>query len=213
MDFPSFGDLRSPDRLVGWRSIPCWNLVWLALIAACLTVATPARGQENAVITGTVTDPSGAAIANAAITLTNQATHVARQSVSGDSGGFNFVNLGVGQYTLVVTASGFQKFSRTDIVLNVAQTREENVSLTVGSAGDTVTVQADALQVQTETSEVSNLISGEQVTQLATNGRNVTSLAALGMGKSNNLPSFGGVDALTSANGISFNGTRVSHNI
>jgi len=213
MNFSSSRDLRSADRLVASRPNPWRSLFWLALIAACLTATTPAWGQENAVITGTVTDPSGAAIPNAAITLTNQATQVARQSISSGSGGFNFVNLGVGQYTLVVTAAGFQKFSRTDIVLNVAQTREENVSLTVGSAGDTVTVQADALQVQTETSEVSNLISGEQVTQLATNGRNVTSLAALGMGKSNNLPSFGGVDALTSANGISFNGTRVSHNI
>ena len=213
MNFPSFRDLRSAEWLSKSRSLLCHPLCWLALIAACLTASTTAWGQENAVITGTVTDSSGAAIPNAAITLTNQATQVARQSVSGESGSFNFVNLGVGQYTLVVTAPGFQKFSRTDIVLNVAQTREENVPLTIGSAGETVTVQADALQVQTETSEISNLISGEQVTQLATNGRNVTSLAALGMGKSNNLPSFGGVDALTSANGISFNGTRVSHNI
>jgi len=213
MNLHSFKNLWPADwtRLsnpVGWR-----NLIRLAFVAALLTATLPAPGQENAVITGIVTDPSGAAIPNAAITLTNQATQLARQAVSSESGGFNFVNLGVGQYTLVVTAAGFQRFSRTDIVLNVAQTREENVSLTVGSAGDTVTVQADALQVQTETSEISNLISGEQVTQLATNGRNVTSLAALGMGKSNNLPSFGGVDALTSANGISFNGTRVSHNI
>ena len=64
-----------------------------------------------------------------------------------------------------------------------------------------------------ETSEVSNLISGQQVEQLATNGRNITSLAALGLGVSNNLPPFGGIDALTSSNGISFNGTRQTHNI
>jgi hypothetical protein len=69
------------------------------------------------------------------------------------------------------------------------------------------------LQVQSETSEVSTLISGEQVSQLATNGRNVTALAALGLGVSNNLPPFSGVNALTSANGISFNGTRTTHNI
>ena len=53
----------------------------------------------------------------------------------------------------------------------------------------------------------------QQVTQLATNGRNVTALAALGMGVSNTLPAFSGVNALTSANGISFNGTRSTHNI
>jgi hypothetical protein len=121
--------------------------------------------------------------------------------------------VGVGHFNLTATVTGFQKFAKTDIVVNVAQTLEENVVLTAGSQAETVTVQADALQIQSETSEISNLISGEQVTQLATNGRNVTSLAALGLGKSNNLPSFGGVDALTSANGISFNGTRVTHNI
>ena len=76
-----------------------------------------------------------------------------------------------------------------------------------------MTVEADALQLQSETSEVSSLISGQQVTQIATNGRNVTSLASLGMGKSNNLPSYSGAVALTSANGISFNGTRNTHNI
>src|SRR5208283_473368 len=63
------------------------------------------------------------------------------------------------------------------------------------------------------TSEVSNLISGQQVSELATNGRNVTALAALGLGVSSTLPQFSGVDALTSANGISFNGTRSTHNI
>ncbi|MBW8870480.1 MAG: hypothetical protein JF563_06855, partial [Acidobacteriales bacterium] len=76
-----------------------------------------------------------------------------------------------------------------------------------------VTVEAQALQVQTETSEISTLISGEQVRQLATNGRNVVQLAALGLGVSNQLASFGGIDALTSSNALSFNGQRVAHNV
>ncbi len=121
--------------------------------------------------------------------------------------------MGIGTYTLNASAAGFQKYTKTDIVVNVAATLEENITLTVGSQAQTVTVAADALQVQSETSEVSTLISGEQVSQLATNGRNVTALAALGLGVSNNLPPFSGVNALTSANGISFNGTRSTHNI
>jgi len=110
-------------------------------------------------------------------------------------------------YTLDATASGFQKYTKTGIVVNVAATLEEDISFKVGSATQTVSVQAEALQTQTETSEVSTLISGQQVEELSTNGNNVTALAALGLGVSNNLPSFSGVDALTSANGISFNGT------
>ncbi len=209
-----FPSLQNPKlqlrRLIPSRAAAA---LCLATLLAFASLAPLARAQENATITGTITDSSGAVVPNASITLTNPSTGQSRQSISNTAGEYNFVNVGVGHFNLIATAPSFQKYTKTDIVVNVAQTLEENVVLTAGSQGETVTVQADALQVQTETSELSSLISGEQVTQLATNGRNVTSLAALGMGKSNNLASFGGVDALTSSNGISFNGTRVSHNI
>ena len=197
----------------GHGSIRRYKALWFA-VAAILFVLTPRGwGQDNATINGTVVDASGALIPNAEISLTNQATSQVRTAVSNTAGAYRFANVGVGSYTLSVLSQGFQKHTKTDIVVNVAQTLEENFTLTVGSQSQTVTVAADALQVQTETSELSTLISGEQVSQLATNGRNVTSLAALGLGVSNNLPAFGGVNALTSANGISFNGTRSTHNI
>ncbi len=189
------------------------SLLWLAITALLFVLAPQAWCQDNATITGTVNDVSGALVPNAELSLTNPATNQTRQVTSNSAGAFRFANVGIGTYTLSVTAQGFQKYSKTGIVVNVAQTLEENISLTVGNQTQTVMVAADALQVQTETSEVSNLISGQQVEQLATNGRNITSLAALGLGVSNNLPPFGGVNALTSANGISFNGTRTTHNI
>ena len=187
--------------------------LWFAMAAMLLVLMPRVWGQDNATITGTVADASGAVVSNAEISLTNQATNRVSKITTNTSGLFRFANVGVGNYTLTVSASGFSKYNRTDIVVNVAATLEENITLAVGSQSQTVTVAADALQVQTETSEVSTLISGQQVEQLATNGRNITSLAALGLGVSNNLPPFGGVNALTSANGISFNGTRASHNI
>ena len=189
------------------------RLLLLIVFALAMIVAPSARSQENATITGTVTDPSGAAVPNVAINLANQATGQVRQTISNSDGIYSFGNVGVGHFTLSASSAGFQKFTRTDIVVNTAQTLKEDLGLAVGSEGQTITVQANALQVQTETSELSNLISGAQVTQLATNGRNVTALATLGMGVSDNLPSFSGVLALTSANGISFNGTRTTHNI
>src|SRR5580658_6746351 len=192
-----------------WKSLA----VWFACTVSFLLLTTGAWGQDNATLTGTVADPSGSVVANAAISLTNTATGQVREASSNTSGVYLFANVGVGHYKLEVSAQGFQKYTKTDIVVNVSQTLESNITLAVGSQEVAVTVEADALQVQTETNEVSNLISGQQVTQLATNGRNVTALAALGMGTSTNLPSFGGVNALTSANGISFNGTRVTHNI
>ena len=186
---------------------------WLAGIAMLLVLTTGAWGQDNASITGTVTDPTGAAVANATISLTNTATGRGRQVISNTAGQYLFANIGVGNYTLDVSAAGFQRYSKTGVVVNVAQTLAADVALKIGNTQETITVEANALQVQSESNEVSSLISGQQVTQLATNGRNVTSLAALGMGKSNNLPSYSGANALTSANGISFNGTRSTHNI
>jgi hypothetical protein len=184
-----------------------------AFIAVLLALTPGAWGQDNATINGTVVDATGALVPNAAISLTNPATGQIRQVVSNSAGAYRFPNLGIGTYTLATSASGFQKYTKTNIVVNVAETLEEDIALTVGSQGQTVNVEADALQVQSETSEVSTLISGQQVSQLSTNGRNFTALAALGMGVSNNLPQFSGINALTSASGISFNGTRSEHNI
>ena len=189
------------------------GLLWLAVVAMFLLIVPQLRAQDNATITGTVADSSGAVVPNAALTLTNPANGQERETVSNSAGSYRFANVGIGTYTLAATAQGFQKYTKTGIVVNVAQTVVADATLTVGSEAQTVTVAADALQVQTETSEVSNLINGEQVSQLATNGRNITSLAALGLGVSNNLPPFGGVNALTSSNGISFNGSRTTHNI
>jgi hypothetical protein len=186
---------------------------WFACCAMLIALTSSVFAQENATINGTVTDPSGAVVANAAISITNPATGQVRQTASNSAGEYRFANVGIGNYTLSASAQGFEKYTKTGIVVNVAQALEENIAFVVGSQAQTVEVAADALQVQTETSEVSTLISGQQVEQLATNGRNVVQLAALGLGVSNNLPPFGGVDALTSSNAITFNGTRQTHNV
>ncbi len=118
----------------------------------------------------------------------------------------------IGTYTLKVEAKGFNRYEKTGIVMNVAATVQENAVLSIGSSTQTVTVEADALHLQTETNEVSNLISGEQITQLATNGRNMVSLTTLGTGVATNIGSFNGVTAQGSGFGLSFNGMRPDHN-
>jgi Carboxypeptidase regulatory-like domain len=189
------------------------RLLLIVLFGASVLLIPSAWSQENATITGAVLDPTGAVVPNATITLTNIATGQARETSSNNSGVYVFSNVGVGRFNLDATAAGFQKFSRTNMDVTTDQTRREDINLTVGNAAQTVTVEANALQVQSETSELSTLITGQQVTQLATNGRNVTALAALGLGVSANLPAFSGVAGLTSANAISFNGARPTHNI
>lgn len=199
----------SPGGASAWRT----SVVRLAFIVFLVAFSIVGWAQDNATISGTVLDPSGAAVANVSVSITNTATGQVRETVSNSAGDYRFPNVGQGTYNLAASITGFQKYSKTGLIVHVAQTLEANVNLSVGSTQESVTVQADALQLQSETSEISSLISGQQVTQIATNGRNVTSLASLGMGKSNNLPSYSGAVALTSANGISFNGTRSTHNI
>jgi len=189
------------------------GLAFKLLLGMLLLSAHGLRAQENATIIGTVTDSTDAVVQNVEITLTNTATGQVRKTATDSSGLYTFVNVAVGRFNLDATIKGFQKSTKTDLVVNTAQTLKQDFKLTVGSETQTVTVEADALQLQSETSEVSNLITGDQVTQLATNGRNVVSLAALGMGVTNTLPAFGGVNALTAANGLSFSGTRSTHNI
>jgi hypothetical protein len=172
-----------------------------------------AKAQDNATVNGTVTDTTGALVTNAAITLIAPATGRTRSVTSNTTGVFQFANVGIGTYTLTVSAAGFQKYTKAGITVNVAQTLEENVALSIGSEAQTVSVQADVLQVQTETNEVSNLITGEQVEKLATNGRNVENLAIMGMGVSNTVSDFNNQNANTTSNTISFNGTRSSHNV
>jgi hypothetical protein len=175
-------------------------------------IAATAGAQENATITGIVTDPTGAAVPNATVTLTHVATGTAHTAPSDGAGLFNFSGLQIGIYDLKVTAPGFKSYDKAGLVLNEAQTLRANAKLEVGSAAQTVTVQANALQVQSETNEVSSLITGQQVLQLATNGRNVMSLTTLGTGVTNMLPSFNGVTAQGSSATINFNGSRYDHN-
>jgi hypothetical protein len=212
MDHPA-GQTSTCERAMARRPVNRAGALLIVLIAMLFVITPHAWGQDNATITGFVTDSSGALVPNAAITLTNPATGQTRETVSNSAGAYRFAGVGVGTYTLDVVASGFQKYTKSGLVVNVAQTLVADAALSVGNQTQTVTVAANALQVQSETSEVSTLINGEQVSQLATNGRNITSLAALGLGVSNTLPAFGGVNALTSANGISFNGARTTHNI
>src|SRR6266536_2508261 len=124
---------RSAKRSTADKAIWKYLTICFAFLALLLVLAPGAWGQDNATITGLVVDASGAVIPNASITLTNPATNQSRATVSNSTGAYRFPNLGVGTYTLVVTAPAFQKYSKTGIVVNVAQTVEAEVVLTVGS--------------------------------------------------------------------------------
>ncbi|HEY1499662.1 MAG TPA: carboxypeptidase regulatory-like domain-containing protein, partial [Acidobacteriaceae bacterium] len=192
------------------------------LLAAIFAVVSPLlllvfcapalQAQNTGEITGTVSDSTGAVIPRATVTITALGTGESHTAQTNGSGLFDFTGLDNGRYNLSAQMAGFTSFKKNNIILNVAQTLKEDVSLTAGAANQTVTVEANALQVQSETSEVSTLITGQQMVQLATNGRNVISLTSIGTGVSTTNPSFNGVTAQGSSFNLSFNGMRPDHN-
>lgn len=197
-----------------YRFISCMKLVLFVVISglALLLFQGTARAQMTSSITGTVTDPTGALVPNAKVTATNDETNAKQTTTSNSDGIYDIPGLAVGTYTMTVQAAGFTTYKKTGIVVNAAQTLREDVLLAVGTTNQTVTVQANALELQSESNEISTLISGQQVRNIATNGRNITSLETLGTGVSGNLPSFNGVTAQNSTATISFNGERPDHN-
>jgi len=187
---------------------------WLMLLALLLGFAgIRAFAQANSELTGIVTDSTGAVVSGAQVTLTDQATGVSGVKESGATGLYDFTGLNPGNYTLKVVSKGFKTYVQTDIVVNVSQTTRNDVKLAVGEETQTVTVEADALTVQTDSNVVSSLISSEQISEIATENRNFVSLAALGMGVSSALPSSNTPSSVAASFTISVDGLRQSHNI
>jgi carboxypeptidase family protein len=190
---------------------PVWRkfLLPVFLLLACAGL----YAQQNSEITGVVSDPSGAAIPGAHVTLTNEATGAAQTEDTDSAGLFNFPALNVGTYQLSVAASGFQNYAASGIVLDVSRVLRHDVHLKVGASTETVRVQADQLTLQTDSNVVSNLISSEQITHIATENRNFAALATLGLGVSSALPDNNTPTSVASNFTISINGLRQSHNI
>jgi hypothetical protein len=135
-------------------------------------------------ISGTVTDPSGAAVPSCALTLTNQSTGAVRKATSDAQGNFGFLQLEIGNYTLTTTKSGFKTVSQKNVEVHVNTVTNTTVQLPVGAISETVTVEASAVNLNTENGEVGNVMLSEQVSQLPLNGRNFIELTTLMPGAS-----------------------------
>jgi hypothetical protein len=176
-------------------------------------VCAGAFAQANSAVTGIVTDQTGAVVGDAKIVLTDPATGATKTTVSSGTGLYDIPGLNAANYNMKVTARGFETFQQNGIVVNISATFRVDVRLTVGAESETVTVQADALAVQSDSNVVSTLINEQQITELATNGRNIVALAAMSMGASGNLPDFNVPASSGTSSAISFNGLDRAHNI
>jgi len=183
--------------------------------ALMLSFAVAAVAQTSASLSGIVQDPQGNAVTGARVIAADPTKNQQVETKTGSDGGFAFPALQPGTYTVTVEAPGFKKFVKTGVALAVADRQSTGaIMLGVGQIGDTVEVVADAAQllIKTESGEQSQVISGQQVKDLAINGRNFLDLAKLTPG----VVSF--VNAQTAgpagAAGFNINGTRANqHNL
>lgn len=130
-------------------------------------------------VLGNITDSSGSVIVNANVTLTNNATGDKKVVVSSTSGDFQFLLLAPGEYTLMVEAQGFRRYSHNPVEVQIALATRENVEMSIGAATEEVTITSQAPIIQSENASLGQVVQGKAVTDIPLNGRNVLALVGL----------------------------------
>jgi hypothetical protein len=183
-----------------------------ASFAVLLTLgaASSALAQSTGSIRGTVSDPSGAAIANAAVTLTDTGTGLSRDTVTNESGIFVYPDLPIGAYSLKISAAGFKTENRPDLTLLTGQVIDLPIALAVGAQTQQITVSSDTQQIETSISTVEQSVTQQQMRDLPLNGRNPLQLTTLTAGTV--LTTVGTESGQEDNTGLSVNGLRATEN-
>jgi Carboxypeptidase regulatory-like domain len=181
----------------------------LSLGLACL--ALTAWAAVGGRLSGSITDGSGALISQARVTVTNVETGVTQSSQTDNRGFYSFEDLPVGGYNLEVHKDGFKDYQKSGITVQVSSSVNGDVRLEVGNVGQSVTVSAASLQIDTTSTQIGEVITGSKMTTVPLNGRSFVDLLALQAGVA---PSSSGLfsNGFNSAGTQSVNGGRESAN-
>jgi hypothetical protein len=154
------------------------SLLMSLAFALCFSAASVYAQSSSGNIEGTVTDASGAVVPNAAVTITNKATSLARTSTANGQGQFSAPALPAGDYEVKVEASGFKAQLR-DATVSAGGNTTVNMALSVGAANEVVTVEAASSQINYENNSIQGVIDRTAVADLPLNGRSFMQLAVL----------------------------------
>ena len=183
------GKVSSATQQSSPASVYGRTTAWLTLTAAALMLfwAIPLVAQStiSGGITGTVTDPSGAVVPNASVTLKNDATGQTQTQTTNSSGVYRFSFLNPGTYTITTTAANFQKAS-SNVAISVGQTTTNTVKLALTSASQTVTVTSEAPVLQTENGNVSTTFNAAQIALIPNPGNDLSYVAQTAPGATMN---------------------------
>jgi outer membrane receptor for ferrienterochelin and colicin len=162
------------------------RLQFCLAVFAVLALTFSAFAQvQNGQFTGTVTDPTGAAIANAKVTVSNPATDLNLTTTTNSSGNYTVKEVPVGTYKLTVEAAGFKSVSNTGVTANAGTIAHVDFKMLIGKASEVIEVTGEAAAVNTEDSKLASTVSSTQINNLPLNGRNVFDLMQLNAGAVN----------------------------
>src|SRR5256714_7086848 len=162
------------------RRLKMRKSMWCLLVCfLCVSLLPLVAQKVTGTIAGVVSDPAGAVISGAEITATNPATGASRTVKSSDRGEYSFADLPAGSYDISAKQANFKEYVSKGVQLFVSSTTTVNIVLAVGSATEQMTVEANALQVETTTGAVGNVVEGNQVRELPLNGRSFVQLTQL----------------------------------
>ena len=147
---------ETPRKQVAIRA--GWIVAGVVIAALALFVPPTVLGQASAGITGTVTDPSGAVVANANVTVTNEGTNVSDKTTTSSAGTYAFRGLNPGKYTVTVEAQGFKKNVQSGVIVEVSKTDTIDLALATGAAAETVQVTASEIALNTTQPELGSTI-------------------------------------------------------
>ena len=185
-------------------------------LAFLLLWSSSVFAQVSATVSGTVTDPSGAAVAGAAVAAKQLDTGITRSTATNDEGSYALFELPVGRYEVHVKKQGFAEEIRTGIQLVVGQEAIVNLTLRLGQAEQQVTVNENAPIVSTTTADISGLVGEQQIKDLPLNGRSYDLLMLLNPGVVNfTFEKTGGIGVSnsTTANDFAVSGNRPQQNL
>src|SRR5258708_27004006 len=137
--------------------------LWVSVVVVLLVLVAIASGQKTTgMITGVVTDGSGAAVVEESVTITSTQTGATRTSNTNSEGSFSFPELNPGVYNISVTKQGFKKVQEKNVELHVSDITNGPIKLPLGTVAETVVVEATAVQVESQTGTVCTVGNGEE---------------------------------------------------
>jgi hypothetical protein len=151
------------------------RLSLMIVVLSCVSVWAAAVGG----ISGTVTDQTGAVVPNTTVAARNLDTTVQQATTTNADGFYAFTALPVGRYEIEVLHEGFKPYKRTGLVIDVNTQLREDISLTMGEQSQEVVVSDTAVHVETDSTQVGEVVTGTEITAVALNGRSFTDLLAL----------------------------------